>query len=63
MPKVQEQLGEEGAAVMDFLFAENGLVAYQQREGGKGREELGHVSLAKALGEEKLQRLVNWCLV
>lgn len=62
MPKVQEQLGEEGAAVMDFLFAENGLVAYQQREGGKGREELGHVSLAKALGEEKLQRLVNWCL-
>jgi len=55
--KVAEQMG--GPQVVDnfdFVFPENGLVAYKQ---GK---LIGKESIANYIGEEKLQRFINFCL-
>eukprot|EP00388_Colpodella_angusta_P012303 GDKJ01031226.1.p1 GENE.GDKJ01031226.1~~GDKJ01031226.1.p1 ORF type:complete len:247 (-),score=50.95 GDKJ01031226.1:218-958(-) len=54
--KVLEQLGHENADVCDYLFVENGVVAYQ-----KG-ELIGSESIAKFLGEENLKELINFVL-
>jgi len=55
--KVAEQMG--GPQVVDnfdFVFPENGLVAYKQ---GK---LIGKESIANYIGEEKLQKFINFCL-
>lgn len=41
---------------MDYVFAENGLVAY---ENGK---LIGTESIQKFIGEEKVQKFINFCL-
>ncbi|GJD07468.1 Phosphomannomutase [Galdieria sulphuraria] len=54
--KQEEQLGPTILEDFDYVFSENGLVAYE-----KGK--LIHVqSLAKHLGEEKLKNVINCCL-
>ena len=54
--KVKEQLGAEIVAGADWCFAENGLDAY------KNGQLLEKQSLNRALGEENLKRLINFCL-
>ncbi|KAL6771323.1 PMM1 [Auxenochlorella protothecoides x Auxenochlorella symbiontica] len=56
LAKQLEQLGKTVLEDFDFVFAENGLVAY---EAGK---LLAVQSIAKHLGEESLQRLLNFML-
>jgi len=57
LPKIKEQMGGDYfVASYDYVFAENGLVAYKSGE-------LTHVqSITKHLGEEKVQALINFCL-
>jgi len=55
-PKVNWQLGGMHDEVCDFLFYENGLVAYSN---GK---LLGSQSISEYLGEFKLKQLVNFVL-
>lgn len=57
--KQQEQLGGPGISVtslFDFCFAENGLTAFRLGE------PLASQSFITWLGEEKYQRLANFCL-
>lgn len=57
--KIAEQMGESEVDVVgkfDFVFAENGLVAYKH---GKLAEKQ---NLQAFVGEEKLQRIINFCL-
>lgn len=54
--KVTEQLGDGLLTQYDYVFAENGLVAY--KEGQK----LAVQSLVGHLGEKPLQELINFCL-
>lgn len=54
--KISEQLGRNTTEDYDFVFAENGLVAY--REG----KLLAVQSLRKQLGEVKLKELINFIL-
>jgi phosphomannomutase len=57
--KIAEQMGESEDDVVgkfDFVFAENGLVAYKR---GKLAEKQ---NLQAFVGEEKLQRIINFCL-
>jgi phosphomannomutase len=56
MPKQREQLGPQTFELFDFNFAENGLVAY------KAGQPLAQTSIAEHLGEERIQKLVNWVL-
>lgn len=42
--------------MFDYTFSENGLVAY------KGRELIAEASIVSFLGEEKLQKLINFVL-
>ncbi|XP_056136154.1 phosphomannomutase 2 [Lampris incognitus] len=56
LPKVKEQLGEEVIQKMDYVFAENGLVAY------KNGELLSIQSIQSHMGEELLQDFINFCL-
>ncbi|KAK4528228.1 hypothetical protein GAYE_SCF53G6163 [Galdieria yellowstonensis] len=56
LAKQEEQLGPTILEDFDYVFSENGLVAY---ENGK----LIHTqNLAKHLGEEKLKNVINSCL-
>jgi len=57
LPKIKEQMGGDYfVESYDYVFAENGLVAYK-----KG--VLTHCqSITKHLGEEKVQALINFCL-
>ncbi|OOF96971.1 hypothetical protein ASPCADRAFT_205722 [Aspergillus carbonarius ITEM 5010] len=60
LPKQQEQLGTPSTNVtslFDFCFAENGLIAFRL---GK---PLVSNSFIQWLGEEKYQKLVNFCLI
>lgn len=54
--KIKEQLGSDVIQKMDYVFAENGLVAYKN----------GHLvsiqSIQARLGEELLQEFINFCL-
>ena len=57
--KQQEQLGSPSTPVttlFDFCFAENGLTAFRMGE------PLASASFIEWLGEEKYQRLVDFCL-
>lgn len=54
--KIQEQLGSEAEKAYDFLFAENGLVAF------KGGDLVATQSLKAHLGEERLKQFINYVL-
>ena len=54
--KINEQLDGSVTSQFDFTFGENGLTAY------KGEEELETQSFVNWLGEDKLKKLVNFCL-
>ena len=54
--KQQEQIGEDSLSNFDYSFAENGLVAY------KNEELIAKASFAQKIGEEELQKLINWVL-
>eukprot|EP00004_Rigifila_ramosa_P007012 TRINITY_DN1792_c0_g1_i3.p2 TRINITY_DN1792_c0_g1~~TRINITY_DN1792_c0_g1_i3.p2 ORF type:complete len:220 (-),score=73.01 TRINITY_DN1792_c0_g1_i3:66-725(-) len=56
LPKQLEQLGEDALQRFDWNFPENGLVAFKQ--GSQFFEE----SLAKFLGEARLQEFLNFTL-
>eukprot|EP00933_Yihiella_yeosuensis_P063018 TRINITY_DN66059_c0_g1_i1.p1 TRINITY_DN66059_c0_g1~~TRINITY_DN66059_c0_g1_i1.p1 ORF type:complete len:262 (-),score=49.02 TRINITY_DN66059_c0_g1_i1:136-921(-) len=53
--KQKEQLGDS-PNMFDYCFSENGLLAY------KDGEKIGETSIVGHLGEEKLQKLINWVL-
>lgn len=55
-PKQLEQLGENVAMEWDYLFTQNGLVSWKHGEAMESQ------SMAKFLGEEKLQKLINFIL-
>ncbi|CAL8329015.1 unnamed protein product [Lota lota] len=54
--KIKEQLGEDVIQKVDYLFAENGLVAY------KDGQLLSVQSIQAHMGEELLQEFINFCL-
>lgn len=56
LSKISEQLGKTVINNYDYVFAENGLVAY------KDGAEIGIMSLRKHLGEEKLKEFINFTL-
>ncbi|GBF92129.1 phosphomannomutase A1 [Raphidocelis subcapitata] len=54
--KIQEQLGSNALDVYDYVFSENGLVAH------KAGKLLAVQSLKTFLGEERLQKFINFVL-
>lgn len=56
LSKQREQLGEGVLDMFDFTFSENGLVAYE------GQKLLAEASIVKHLGEDRLQKLINFVL-
>lgn len=54
--KIKEQLGDDITQKVDYVFAENGLVAY------KNGELLSVQSIQAHMGEELLQDFINFCL-
>ncbi|CAH1273774.1 PMM2 [Branchiostoma lanceolatum] len=55
--KIAEQMkGDDVVKKFDYLFAENGLVAY------KDGKLVGKMSIQDHMGEEKLQSFINFCL-
>ncbi|XP_053327843.1 phosphomannomutase 2 [Spea bombifrons] len=54
--KIKEQLGENVVEDFDYVFAENGLVAY------KDGKFLCKESIHAFLGEDLLQEIINYCL-
>uniref|UniRef100_G3MPQ8 Phosphomannomutase n=1 Tax=Amblyomma maculatum TaxID=34609 RepID=G3MPQ8_AMBMU len=55
--KIEEQMGgSQAVAEFDYVFSENGLVAH------KAGKLISQQSLLNFVGEEKLQRLINFCL-
>jgi phosphomannomutase len=56
LAKISEQLGETVVGDYDFVFAENGLVAY------KAGVLIGTKSLKTHLGEEKIMEFINFTL-
>ncbi|KAF6126467.1 phosphomannomutase 2 [Phyllostomus discolor] len=56
LEKVQEQLGNDVVEKYDYVFPENGLVAY------KDGKLLGKQNTQGHLGEVLLQDLINYCL-
>eukprot|EP00730_Choanoeca_flexa_P005845 TRINITY_DN12032_c0_g1_i1.p2 TRINITY_DN12032_c0_g1~~TRINITY_DN12032_c0_g1_i1.p2 ORF type:complete len:256 (+),score=82.34 TRINITY_DN12032_c0_g1_i1:104-871(+) len=54
--KIEEQMKGTARTDYDFCFAENGLTAF------KGTDELETQSFLGFLGEEKMQKLINFCL-
>jgi len=54
--KQKEQMGEDVLENWDYLFAENGLMAFKQGE------KFAEQSLKKWMGEEKLQKFLNFVL-
>ena len=55
-PKQKEQLGEDVTSQFDYAFSENGLMAF------KGETLVGQESFAAKIGEDELQKLINWVL-
>eukprot|EP01105_Mastigella_eilhardi_P026777 TRINITY_DN788_c0_g1_i1.p2 TRINITY_DN788_c0_g1~~TRINITY_DN788_c0_g1_i1.p2 ORF type:complete len:277 (-),score=95.45 TRINITY_DN788_c0_g1_i1:1283-2029(-) len=55
--KIQEQMGKDILDRVDYLFAENGLMAY-----GAGGKLIAQQSIKSFLGEEKLKQFINFCL-
>lgn len=56
LKKQREQLGEGVLDMFDYVFSENGLVAY------KGQDLIAEASFQQYLGEEKLKKLINFIL-
>lgn len=56
LSKIQEQLGRDVIQKVDYVFAENGLVAY------KDGTLLSVQSIQAHMGEELLQNFINFCL-
>uniref|UniRef100_A0A3Q1H5Z8 Phosphomannomutase n=1 Tax=Acanthochromis polyacanthus TaxID=80966 RepID=A0A3Q1H5Z8_9TELE len=56
LSKIQEQLGSDVIQKVDYVFAENGLVAY------KDGTLLSVQSIQAHMGEELLQNFINFCL-
>lgn len=56
LKKQREQLGPGVLDMFDYTFSENGLVAY------KGQDLIAEASFQEFLGEERLQRLLNFLL-
>lgn len=56
LQKQKEQLGEGVLDMFDYTFSENGLVAY------KGDHLIAEASITAHLGEERLQKLINFVL-
>ncbi|RVE76781.1 hypothetical protein OJAV_G00012000 [Oryzias javanicus] len=56
LSKIKEQLGADVVQRVDYVFAENGLVAY------KNGELLSVQSIQAHMGEELLQDFINFCL-
>ncbi|XP_059191163.1 phosphomannomutase 2 [Centropristis striata] len=54
--KIKEQLGDDVIQRVDYVFAENGLVAY------KNGQLLAVQSIQEHMGEELLQDFINFCL-
>ncbi|XP_061628092.1 phosphomannomutase 2 isoform X1 [Phyllopteryx taeniolatus] len=54
--KIKEQLGDDVIQKIDYVFAENGLVAY------KNGQLLSIQSIQAHMGEELLQEFINFCL-
>ncbi|XP_068100755.1 phosphomannomutase 2 [Hyperolius riggenbachi] len=54
--KIKEQLGDDVVEKFDYVFAENGLVAY------KNGQFLCKESIQAHLGEDLLQDIINYCL-
>jgi len=54
--KQKEQLGDDIEFEWDYVFSENGLVAFKE---GKN---IATGSIKKHLGEEKLKKFINFCL-
>ncbi|XP_073503860.1 phosphomannomutase 2 isoform X1 [Phyllobates terribilis] len=54
--KIKEQLGDDVIEKFDFVFPENGLVAY------KNGKFLSKQSIHAHLGEDLLQEIINYCL-
>ncbi|KAM9179070.1 phosphomannomutase 2 isoform 2-T2 [Mergus octosetaceus] len=54
--KIKEQLGEDVVEKFDYVFPENGLVAYKDGKFFSKQNIQGH------LGEDILQDLINYCL-
>lgn len=54
--KIQEQIKVPLDEIFDYIFCENGLVAYHENK------LIGEKNLAKHLGEEKLQKFINFIL-
>eukprot|EP00696_Hemimastix_kukwesjijk_P016798 gnl/Hemi2/5310_TR1835_c0_g1_i1.p2 gnl/Hemi2/5310_TR1835_c0_g1~~gnl/Hemi2/5310_TR1835_c0_g1_i1.p2 ORF type:complete len:260 (+),score=103.95 gnl/Hemi2/5310_TR1835_c0_g1_i1:59-838(+) len=57
LAKQKEQLGEDVQNDFDYVFSENGLLAF------KGEEKLGEQSIIGFFGEEVLQDIINFCLI
>ncbi|CAN8063067.1 unnamed protein product [Agarophyton chilense] len=56
LKKQKEQLGDQVLDMFDYTFSENGLVAY------KGTQLVAEASITAHLGEQRLQKLINFCL-
>uniref|UniRef100_A0A3Q3L821 Phosphomannomutase n=2 Tax=Mastacembelus armatus TaxID=205130 RepID=A0A3Q3L821_9TELE len=56
LSKIKEQLGDDVIQKVDYVFAENGLVAY------RNGELLSVKSIQAHMGEELLQDFINFCL-
>ncbi|NXJ94171.1 PMM2 Phosphomannomutase, partial [Corythaixoides concolor] len=54
--KIKEQLGDDVVEKFDYVFPENGLVAYKDGKFLSKQNIQGH------LGEDILQELINYCL-
>ena len=57
LAKQREQLGEDVLDIFDYVFPENGLVAY------KAGSPLASTSIREHLGEASLKALINFCLI
>ncbi|XP_067672206.1 phosphomannomutase 2-like [Haliotis asinina] len=58
LSKITEQMGGSADVIkkFDYVFAENGLVAF------KNGEQIGQENIQKAVGDDKLQKLINFAL-
>eukprot|EP01097_Dermamoeba_algensis_P005450 TRINITY_DN3468_c0_g1_i1.p1 TRINITY_DN3468_c0_g1~~TRINITY_DN3468_c0_g1_i1.p1 ORF type:complete len:255 (-),score=35.99 TRINITY_DN3468_c0_g1_i1:57-821(-) len=54
--RLYDKLGQNVLEQFDFVFPENGLVAY------KNGQMLEEKSIIKTVGNEKLNLIINWCL-
>lgn len=56
LPKINEQLGANALQLFDYIFPENGIIAY------RANQLIATHSIAVFLGEENLKKLINFLL-